>query len=220
MTDFLDCIEINPEASADATVIWLHGLGASGHDFEGIVPQLNLPPEFAVRFILPHAPSIPITINNGYVMPGWFDILELQAERKFNLRQLLTSALAMHALIDREIDRGINSERIVLAGFSQGGAVNYQAGLTYDKPLCGILALSTYFPTADVIEVHPANAQVPIMIHHGINDPVLPVEMAENSKRYLEELGFHPHLQLYRMEHNVIPEQIQDISVHIQSLLG
>lgn len=220
MSALPSCIEIEPGSGpADAAIIWLHGLGASGHDFEPIVPALDLPGELALRFIFPHAPSIPVTINGGHVMPAWYDIHELQTERKFNAHQLLGSAAAVHALIDREMERGIASERILLAGFSQGGAVNYQAGLTYDKPLAGMLALSTYFPTADVVELHPANAGLPIRLCHGLHDQVLPLLLAQRARERLRQLGLHPELQTYPMAHEVCLEEIQDLSHWIQEFL-
>ena len=141
MADYLPCVERNPATDATAAIIWLHGLGADGHDFEPIVPELKLPSSLAIRYIFPHAPSMPVTVNNNMLMPAWYDILEFGEERKLNVPQLLASAIAVHTLIDREIARGIPSDRILLAGFSQGGAVNYQAGLTYDKPLAGMLML-------------------------------------------------------------------------------
>jgi len=219
MPNHLPCVELNPAGTADASVIWLHGLGANGHDFETVVPELRLPPELAVRFVFPHAPSIPVTINNGYVMPAWFDVLVLGQERSFNVPQLLAATAAVHALIDREIERGVAADRILLAGFSQGGAVCFQAALTYDKPLAGLMALSTWFPTAEVIEIHPANAGLPILLTHGTADKVLPLQMAINSKSYLEKLGLHPDFRSYDMGHHVSPEEIRDMSVFIQSHL-
>lgn len=219
MPDLLPRIEIEPATPATASIIWLHGLGANGHDFEPVVPELRLPRALAIRFIFPHAPQIPVTVNHGYVMPAWYDILEFGTERKFNAAQLLASAAAVHALIDREIERGIPADRIMLLGFSQGGAVNYQAGLTYDKPLGGMVALSTYFPTAEAIEVHPANAQLPIMVCHGTSDDVLPLAMAMNSKRYLEKLNLAPEFHTYPMPHSVCAEEVDDISAFIQKHL-
>jgi phospholipase/carboxylesterase len=219
MTDLLPRIELEPATAASASIIWLHGLGANGHDFEPIVPELRLPRELAIRFIFPHAPQIPVTVNHGYVMPAWYDILEFGTERKFNAAQLLASAAAVHALIDREIERGIPADRIMLIGFSQGGAVNYQAGLTYDKPLAGMIALSTYFPTAEAIEVHPANAQLPLMVCHGTSDDILPISMAMNAKRQLEKLNLAPEFHTYPMPHSVCPEEVTDISAFIQKHL-
>ena len=136
-------IEIEPPSTANATIIWLHGLGATGRDFEPVVPELNLPDNMAVRFIFPHAPEIPVTINGGYIMPAWYDILEMTLDRKVDEQQLRQSSAEVHAFIDREIERGIDSHRIIIAGFSQGGAVAFDAALTYPKPLAGLLALST-----------------------------------------------------------------------------
>lgn len=220
MSTLLPCVEIEPQAGpADASIVWLHGLGADGHDFANLVPELGLPEKLRVRFVFPHAPSMPVTINQGYVMPSWFDILSLGSDRSINVPQLLASAAAVHALVDREMERGVESERILLAGFSQGGAVNYQAGLTYDKPLGGILALSTYFPTAGAIEVHPANDGIPILICHGEYDGVLPLQYGERSQEYLRRLGFHPAFRVYQMEHGVCAQEVADISDWIQEIL-
>jgi len=219
VSDYLPCEELHPESTATASIIWLHGLGANGHDFVPVIPMLRLPSELAIRFVFPHAPSLPVTVNGGYVMPAWYDILEFGEERKFNAAQMAASSAAVHQLIDREIERGIPSQRIMLAGFSQGGAVNFQAALTYDKPLAGMLALSTYFPTHDVVEVHPANAGLPITLYHGTSDSVLPLRMAMNSRRHLEALGFHPDFKTYPMAHEVCPEEIADIASFIQAHL-
>ncbi|MEY4640959.1 MAG: hypothetical protein RLZZ227_953 [Pseudomonadota bacterium] len=222
MAELLPCVELLTAPAttpASASIIWLHGLGADGHDFAPIVPELRLPERLAIRFIFPHAPRMPVTVNQGMHMPAWYDIMEFGTERKFNAAQLLVSAAAVHALIDREIERGIAADRILLAGFSQGGAVNYQAGLTYDKPLAGMIALSTYFPTADAIEVHPANAALPILICHGTADNVLPLSMALNSKRHLDALQLAPEFRTYFMAHAVCPEELGHISEFIQKHL-
>lgn len=222
--DLLPHIEIEPTkesgATANASIIWLHGLGANGHDFEPIVPELNLPDSMAVRFIFPHAPEIPVTINGGYVMPAWYDILEMSIERKVDKHQLVQSAQAIQALIDREIERGIASERIIIAGFSQGGAVGFHAALTYPKPLAGLLALSTYFATVDSIDISPANSNLPIQIFHGTHDQVVPEIHGQNSVRFLTALGFKPDYQTYPMEHAVCLEEINAISQWIQTVLN
>ena len=165
-------MEVPGVGPISAAVIWLHGLGADGNDFAALVPQLDLNPEVGVRFIFPHAPSIPVSINNGYVMPAWYDILSFDIDRELDEEQLMASASAVHAFVDREIERGIDSQRIILAGFSQGGAVVYQAALSYPEPLAGILALSTYFATVDKVQIHSSNSQIPIMISHGSQDDV------------------------------------------------
>jgi len=216
--ELLKTVDVETGTNVNAAVIWLHGLGSNGHDFEPIIPQLKLPGEKSARFILPHAPSIPITINGGMVMPAWFDILK-HGERHIDAGQLLSSAAAIHKLIDREIDRGIASDQIILVGFSQGGAVCLQAGLTYDKPLSGILGLSTFFPSAEAITPHPSNGSLPIQIFHGTLDTMLPEWMAENTVKYLKKLGYHPHYKTYPMSHRVCPEEIEDISQWLQDRL-
>lgn len=215
----LEFIEIETGANPECAVIWLHGLGASGHDFEPIVPELKLPQELAVRFIFPHAPAIPVTINGGFVMPAWYDILEMDIERKVDTQQLLLSSTAVAQLIDREIERGINSQKIVLAGFSQGGAVAYQTALTYTKPLAGLLALSTYFMTADTIEPAPENQQLPIQIMHGTQDQIVPEQLGKKAEQVLLNKGYQTRYQHYPMEHQVCLEQIEDISSWLQSIL-
>jgi len=220
MTDLLPAVEIEPVAAAKACVIWLHGLGADGHDFETVVPALNLPAKLGIRFVLPHAPSIPVTINGGAVMPAWYDIMHLGEERQFNRAQLVLSAQKVHALIDREIARGVPSNKIVLAGFSQGGAVCYHAGLSYPKPLGGILGLSTYFPTHDSVVPNAAQKGIPILICHGTLDQVLPISMGRNSRRNLEALGLAPSFRTYSMMHALCQDEIVDIADFFVGCLG
>jgi phospholipase/carboxylesterase len=215
----LDHIELNPTRPATAAVIWLHGLGADGHDFEPIVPDLGLPPNHGVRFIFPHAPSIPITVNRGIVMPGWYDILELSLERRVDVVQLKRSAAAVRALVDREIARGIASERIVIAGFSQGGAVGLELALTYPQPLAGLLALSTYFATSGSIEPDPANRGIPILMFHGSMDPLIPESMALASRAALERLGYSVAYHHYPMQHGVCLEEIESIGEWLRARL-
>ena len=208
----LSCVEIEPANPADSSVIWLHGLGASGHDFEPIVPELGLPAAQTPRFVFPHAPTIPVTINGGMEMPAWYDILDSSLERQVDLQQLRASATALHHLIDREIERGIDSSRIVIAGFSQGGAVGYEAALTYPKPLAGLLALSTYFATASTISPHPANKQLRIHVFHGSRDPMVPEEQGYKATQILKAMGYHPDYNTYPVEHNVCLEEIADLA--------
>jgi len=170
-------IETPPHTPVNAAIIWLHGLGTDGNDFASLVPQLNLADSYGIRFVFPHAPSIPVSINNGYVMPAWYDILSFDVDRELDEEQLMESSKAIQALIDREIERGIDSRRIILAGFSQGGAVGYQAALSYPEPLGGILALSTYFATAYKVKIKPSNQHIPILICHGAEDTVVPEEL-------------------------------------------
>jgi len=220
MSDSLSALVIEPEHEANASIIWLHGLGANGHDFEPIVPKLALKESCNARFIFPHARSMPVSINQGYVMSAWFDILALDdGGRSINSQQLLASAMEVHKLIDLEIEKGIDSERIILIGFSQGGSVNFQAGLTYDKPLAGILSLSSFFPTAEEVIPHPANQNLPILVCHGTQDHILDITLAEKSLKALKTLGYQPKYLTYPMEHSVCPQQITDISSWLNAQL-
>ena len=217
---YLSSIEVEPITDANASVIWLHGLGANGHDFEPIVPELNLPKSLAIRFIFPHSPSIPVTINGGMTMPAWYDILDMSIERKVDLKHLNESASAVQALIDREIQRGIKAERIILAGFSQGGAVAYQAALTYGQSLGGLLAMSTYFATKDSILINDSNKGINISIMHGSEDPVVAPILGEQAVDNLKDKGFQPSYKQYPMPHSVCAEQIADISTWLQQRLA
>lgn len=219
MKPLLPGVEIEPASPANAAVIWLHGLGANGHDFEPVVPELKLPATLPVRFIFPHAPQLPVTINGGVMMPAWYDILEMELDRKVDMTQLRHSALQIQQLIDREIERGIDSRRIVVAGFSQGGAVGFEAALSYPKPLAGLLALSTYFATADSIDIHPANRQLPVQIFHGTSDEVVSEQLGRKSVTFLREQGFIPGYQTFPMGHAVCMEEIEAISLWLQQVL-
>lgn len=216
----LPCVELEPAKPADASVIWLHGLGASGWDFEPIVPALELPEAMAVRFVFPHAPEIPVTINGGMVMPAWYDILAMDIERVVDEPQLRASAEAVAALIEREIARGVDSRRILLAGFSQGGAVAYHAALGFHLPLGGLLALSTYFATHRTLQPHPANRGLPILIQHGSYDSMVPEALGRQARALLEGMGYRPGYACYAMDHEVCGEQVADISAWIQARLG
>lgn len=218
--DYLPCVEVETGAvPVSASVIWLHGLGADGHDFAPLVPELNLPESLAVRFIFPHAPEIPVTINGGYVMPAWYDILEMNLERKIDEEQLLISAVAVQALIAREQARGIQSKRIILAGFSQGGAVVYQAGLSFDQPLAGLLVMSSYLATQASLQIASANQVTPIMIQHGSHDGVVPEMLGQRAYRFLADRGCKVSYESYAMEHTLCAEQILSISNWLQFLL-
>jgi phospholipase/carboxylesterase len=211
---YLPAVELEyPKGRAvNASIIWLHGLGADGNDFAPIVPQMRLPEGLGVRFIFPHAPSIPVTVNNGYVMPAWYDIKQMDVDRHVDLAQLQKSAGWVHDFIDREIERGVSSEHILIAGFSQGGAVAYEAALSYPKKLGGIMAFSTYFPTAASVQVDAVQRNLPILICHGSRDPVVPETLGIASKMALETMGFQPEYRSYPMEHAVCPQQINDIA--------
>jgi phospholipase/carboxylesterase len=215
----LPAIEQETRSNPDASVIWLHGLGANGYDFAPIVPELGLPQELGIRFIFPHAPTMPVTVNNGYVMPAWFDILEMDIDRKVDAGQLLISAGAISRFIDRELERGIDSRRIVLAGFSQGGAVAYQVCLSHPRPLGGLIAMSTYFATSDSIELSEANRDVPIEIQHGLHDPVVPQALGLRAAAFLKDRGYSVAFRTYPMDHSVCPQQIGHISEALQRFL-
>ena len=219
--NFLPAVEkIYPQGcEPDAAIIWLHGLGSDGHDFAGIVPELRLPPSLKLRFVFPHAPMMPVTVNGGYVMPAWYDILEMDVGRKVDTAQLMRSAEAVHALIDRELSRGVTSDRIILAGFSQGGAVILQAALSYPKPLAGALSLSSYFPTAEVVQPSPANQRLAILLCHGTNDPVVNESLGRKAEEDLRQMGYITQYRHYPMEHSVCLEEIHDISAWIQERL-
>ena len=215
----LPCVEIEPRRPADAAVIWLHGLGADGHDFAPIVPELRLPAALAVRFVFPHAPRIAVTINGGMIMPAWYDIRPLDFENRRDQGELLASTAAVTALIERELERGIDSRRIVLAGFSQGGAVALQTALSYAKPLAGLLVMSSYFATHQTAAVTAANRHLPILVQHGSQDPMVPEAMGRHTVAALGKLGLAPVYQTYAMAHAVCPQQITAIALWLQERL-
>lgn len=215
----LEVIEIETGKQPDAAIIWLHGLGASGDDFVPVVPELHLPESLNVRFVFPHAPRLPVTINGGMVMPAWYDILEMSINRQVDREQLERSAESVAMLVEKQIERGISSERIILAGFSQGGAVVYQLALSSGHKLGGLMALSTYFATEDTIELSEANSTIPIAIYHGVYDPVVPEQLGQAARDKLKSLGYQPEYKTYPMDHSVCIAEITDISEWIQQRL-
>lgn len=223
MSKYLDAVivEHNPTNKAiNRAVIWLHGLGASGHDFESVVPELGLADDIAVRFIFPHAPERPVTINGGMVMPAWYDILEMSIERKVDISQIEESSQQIRDLIAREIERGVAPEHIVIAGFSQGGAVAYHVALSYPQRLAGLMTLSTYFATNDHIDYSAANQAMPILIEHGTHDPVVPVILGEQAQQLLLSKGYNVHYQTYPMAHQVCMPQIKSIGNWLNKVLA
>ncbi|HFD33161.1 MAG TPA: carboxylesterase [Gammaproteobacteria bacterium] len=214
MSELLPCLEIDSPQNkqSDHSVIWLHGLGADGHDFEPIVGELNL--NMPVRFIFPHAPEMPVTINNGMRMPAWYDIKATQINQQQDETGIEKSQLSILALLQREIDRGVKSNNIILAGFSQGGAVALHTALRFEQPLAGIMGLSTYLPLADKVEkdIQPANKNTPIFLAHGNYDQVIPVQLAEQTQQTLNSFGYQTEFNKYNMEHSVCAEEINDIS--------
>lgn len=221
MTESIERLLVEPAGAADAAVIWLHGLGADGHDFEGIVPYLGLPGGHGVRFVFPHAPVRPVTVNGGMEMRAWYDILEMNVGMRQDEAGIRGSAELARALIAAEVSAGIASERIVLAGFSQGGAIALHAGLRHPEPLAGVMALSTYLPLAESLdsERSHANDEVPIFMAHGKADPVIPFRLAEESRKRLERAGYAVDFRSYPMPHSVVPEEITDIGHWLRSVL-
>ena len=216
----LPCVEIEPERDANASVIWLHGLGANGHDFEPIVSQLTLDASLSVRFVFPHAREIPVTVNNGFIMPAWYDIYEMAIDAKVDISGISRSAAEVKLLIKREGKRGIASKKIALVGFSQGGAVVYESGLTCAKSLAGILGLSTYFATHDTVAPNKANRHTPIEIHHGLQDTVVPEMLGREATQHFKKLGNPVTYKSYNMGHSVCEQQIEDISEWINAVLA
>ncbi|MEO1171083.1 MAG: carboxylesterase [Myxococcota bacterium] len=207
----LETIEIE-NGTPERSVIWMHGLGASGHDFEPIVPMLGAD---NTRFVFPHAPNLPVTINGGMVMPAWYDILNLEGPLRENLEQVADSARAIEALISREGDRGIPAGQVTLAGFSQGGAMALYTGLRYPVALAGIMVLSAYLLDADGTEAaaSPANAETPIFFAHGTDDPIVRYQWGKLSYEKVRSLGARDiRWHEYRMGHEVRPEEIRDIA--------
>ena len=212
----MEAVEINTGANPLASVIWLHGLGADGHDFEPIVSELEL--DQPVRFVFPHAPVRPVTINQGMRMRAWYDILQFGPGPEDDAGVRASQKL-LEAMIAAEKERGIR--QIVLAGFSQGGAIVLQTALRHSERLAGVLALSTYLPLHRTLEAErsAANREVPIFMAHGQYDDVIPLQRAEQSKQLLERLGYKVQWRTYPMPHSVCPEEIADISAFLRKIL-
>jgi phospholipase/carboxylesterase len=217
----LQTVELETGRSPTAAVMWLHGLGADGHDFEPIVPELDLPDALAVRFVFPHAPMQAVTINGGAVMRAWYDVYALEGQRREDAAGVRASQSKVEELIAREKTRGIPAARLVLAGFSQGGAIALQTGLRHGERLAGIMALSTYLPVASTLaaEASAANRAVPIFMAHGLDDPLIPIERAAMSRRQLEAAGYAIEWHEYPMAHAVCMEEIADVSAWLQRIL-
>lgn len=210
MEPLLDAVELETAPSPSASVVFLHGLGADGHDFEPIVPLFARSLRGAVRFVLPHAPVRPVTINGGMAMRAWYDILSMDVDRRIDDEGVLDSSRRVAALIDREVERGVPEARIVLAGFSQGGAIALHHALRRETKLAGVVALSTYLVRAPSLagERAPSSAGVPILIGHGTRDPVVPVALGETARDTLQELGHAVRWRSWPMGHEVCEEEI------------
>jgi phospholipase/carboxylesterase len=221
MADLPECVELETGARPVASIIWLHGLGADGHDFEPIVPELRLPRSLPLRFVFPHAPIRPVTLNNGYPMRAWFDIVKIGLNQPRDRDGMLSASRMLGTLIARENARGIPSAHIVVAGFSQGGAVALYTGLQYAEKLAGILALSTYVPLGEGFDfrIKPANAHTPIFYAHGTQDPVVPLPLAEHTHKQLIALNCAVNWRTYPMAHAVHPEEIEHIRAWLLSVL-
>jgi phospholipase/carboxylesterase len=218
----LERVELATGTHPVGTVIWMHGLGADGWDFVPIVRELAIPPELALRFIFPHAPERPVTINNGHVMRAWYDIAQQDIARVPDERGIRESQAQVEALIAEEKARGIPASKIVLAGFSQGGAIALQAGLRHGERLAGIMALSTYLPLESSVEAEAsvANRRLPILMVHGTQDPVIPLQLAEASRQVLAHRGYDVDWKAYPMPHSVCAEEVTDIAEFLLRVLG
>lgn len=215
-------IEIESALNPTAAVIWLHGLGADGNDFAGLVPELQLAGCPAIRFVFPHAPSMPVTLNGGYVMPAWYDITGTDLISRQDAAGIQNSERAIQALINHEIAHGIAPENIVLAGFSQGCAMALHTGLRLPFRIAGIMALSGYLPLAERFgdERHSANAHTPVFMAHGTQDPVVVLARGEASRDALAAHGHPVQWHTYPMPHSVHPREVADISAFLKQVLG
>lgn len=217
----LPYVEVNPKQTAKAAVIWLHGLGDSGNGFAPIVPELRIAESLAVRFIFPHAPVRPVTINNGMEMRAWYDITSMDFNHRADSRGVIESAAMVKQLIETEIANGIPADKIVLAGFSQGGVIALHLGTRIDKKLAGIMSLSSYMSEPQTLstEAHSANKTTPIFIAHGQHDEVVPMFMGHAASQTLKSNGYQVEWHEYQMQHNVCPAEINDISAWLQQRL-
>jgi len=222
VADQLEAIEIETAASPGASIIWMHGLGADGHDFVDVVPELSLPARPGVRFVFPHAPMRPVTINGGYVMRAWYDIRDDDGVRREDPAGVRASQRAIEALIAREKERGVPAAAIVLAGFSQGGAMALHTALRHTERLAGVMALSCSLPLSDTLagEAAPANRDVSIFMAHGTHDPMIPMARALRAREVLTGLGYRLEWHEYPMPHSVCVEEIAHIGAWLAKVLG
>ena len=218
----LETVELSTGTAPTAAVVWLHGLGADGHDFEPIVPHLLWPGAPDIRFVFPHAPVRPVTLNGGMKMRAWYDIIDLSLGRDHDQEGIIDSVNQVAALVARERERGIASERIVVAGFSQGGAIALQLALRYPEPLAGLVALSTYLLMDDRLENdrHGANKSLPVFAGHGKSDPMVPCFLGEQLTGRLRGLGHEVEWHSYPMLHSVCPQEIADLSIWMKKCLS
>jgi phospholipase/carboxylesterase len=215
-----ETIEVTTGDDPVGSVIWLHGLGADGHDFEPIVPELGLPSTLPLRFIFPHAPVRPVTINGGMAMRAWYDILSLDTEGRADAAGVKESTAILDALVEREVERGIAADKIVIAGFSQGGAIAINVALHATRRLAGLMALSTYIPQPGEISTSSGHRDLPVFMAHGSLDPMLPMQWGRASADRLVEAGFGVEWHDYPMAHAVCPDEIRDIREWLLSVLA
>jgi len=220
MSDF-DAVELTTGEDPSAAIIWLHGLGADGHDFEPIVPHVLWEGAPAIRFVFPNAPVRPVTLNGGMPMRAWYDILSIDSDRGHDQDGISESVSQVESFVAREQRRGIAPERVIIAGFSQGGAIAIQFALTYPHRLAGLIALSTYLLNADSLgkNVHPVNSGLPVFVGHGNMDPVVPFSMGEKVVNELRSMGYAVDWHSYPMAHAVNPEEIRDIQLWLRQQL-
>lgn len=211
--EILTCIEVEPRQAVKHSIIWLHGLGADGNDFVPIAAELDASADSDMRFIFPNAPVIPITLNNGYEMRAWFDISGLSLDAEIDKPGIAESTIHIERLIEREVNRGISTDRIFLAGFSQGAVMAMVTGICYPKPLAGIIALSGFLPeTAELSEkASPANQHIPIFLAHGRDDPIVPYALGLFTQSHLTKAGYTVDWHSYDMPHTVCPEEVLDL---------
>lgn len=221
MSDLLECVELQTRPSPTASIIWLHGLGADGYDFVPVVRELEALGAPPARYVFPHAATMPVTINGGAVMRAWYDIVGVDLVRREDERGIRASQRQVEALIAREVERGADRSRIVLAGFSQGGAIALQAGLRQSEPVAAIVALSCYLALASsfAAERATASAQVPIFMAHGTSDPIVPIERAIASRDALQAAGYAVEWRQYPMPHSVNEQEIRDIAAFLKRVL-
>lgn len=219
--DLLECLVREPDGDAGAAVIWLHGLGATNRDFAGVPPELGLPDDLRVRFVFPQAPRRSVTVNHGMVMPAWYDIRSLD-ERGHDEEGIRRSEAQLRRLVEAEVEKGVAESRIVVAGFSQGGAIALQTGLRHGESLAGIMVLSAYLllPEKTADERHPANTGTPIFMAHGTQDPMVPFPKARESKDLLKRMGYDVEWHEYPMGHQVCLEEIRAIGRWLEKVLG
>jgi phospholipase/carboxylesterase len=222
MTELLETVDVETGPQPTAAVLWLHGLGADGHDFEPLVPELNWPGAPDIRYVFPHAPLRPVTINGGMPMRAWYDIVSLGSGRDHDQQGIADSVNQAARLLRRERDRGIAADRIVVAGFSQGGAIALQLALRFPEKLAGLIALSTYLLLDHRLpaDAHPANLGLPVFVGHGSQDPMVPCRLGEHVAERLRGMGYAVEWHSYAMPHSVCPQEVADLAAWLRARLG